>query len=81
MNYYLLVYDRAAAQLMRDVEEFSQAERHVALERRFDLERQEREHDEVEVVLLGAESRDALMRTHARYFKTVAELATGAHSQ
>ena len=31
----------------------------------------------IEVVLLEADSRETLLRTHARYFKTVAEIARG----
>ncbi len=43
--------------------------------RRFEEETRHKDDPDVEVVLLTATSRDALTRTHARYFKTVPELA------
>lgn len=75
MSYYLVIYDRSTGAV--DVEEFADDERDLALQRRFARERQQRDHPEIEVVVLGAESREALERTHARYFKTVQELAKG----
>jgi hypothetical protein len=47
-------------------------------EERFDGELAEGDRPEVEVVLLWAESRAALEKTHARYFHSVEELAAGA---
>jgi hypothetical protein len=44
------------------------------MERRFELERQEREDPNIEVIVLGAESLEALHRTHGRYFKTLGQL-------
>lgn len=78
MSYFLLVYDRAQGRLTRDVEQFSETERQAALRKRFKLELDEREHPDVEVVLLGADSLDALKLTHARYFKTFGELVSAA---
>lgn len=75
MNYYLLVYDQRSGAL--DVEDFADAA-DAALERRFELERQLRGKPEKEVVVLSAESRDALERTHARYFKNLRELAAAS---
>ena len=46
----------------------------TALQRRFAHEREHRGHPEMEVVL-GAESRETLESTHARYFKSIQELA------
>jgi hypothetical protein len=73
MSYYLVVYDRSTGAV--EVEEFGDQERDLALHRRFAHEREQRNRPEMEVVVLGAESREALERTHARYFKTVQELA------
>jgi hypothetical protein len=73
MSYYLLVYDRSTGAV--EVEEFANEERDLALHRRFAHEREQRNRPDIEVVVLGAESREALERTHARYFKTFQELA------
>lgn len=73
MSYFLVVYDRSTGAV--EVEEFSDQQRDLALHRRFEYEREQRNHPEIEVVVLGAESTEALKRTHARYFKTVQELA------
>jgi hypothetical protein len=73
MSYYLLVYDRSTGAV--EVEEFADNERELALHRRFIRERQQAKRPEVEIVVLGAESREALEQTHARYFKTFQELA------
>jgi RAB protein geranylgeranyltransferase component A len=73
MSYYLVVYDRSTGAV--EVEEFTDQQRDLALHRRFEHERKQRNRSEVEIVVLGAESREALEGTHARYFKTVQELA------
>ncbi len=77
MRYFLVVYDRARGELL-DVTEYSAADRHKALEARFRLEEAERDNAALEIVVLGAESRQALERTHGRYFKTPGELASAA---
>jgi hypothetical protein len=73
MSYYLVVYDRSTGAV--EVEEFADQQRDLALHRRFAHEREHQGRPEIEVVVFGAESREALERTHARYFKTVQELA------
>ena len=75
MSYFLVVYDRRAGHLLRD-EEF--VDRRDALSARFAAESQLEHGSDVEVVVLGAKSHDALARTHARYFKSTAELAEEA---
>jgi hypothetical protein len=72
MNYFLLVYDPRTGHL--DLEEFEEGERERALDARFAKELAERGRGR-EVVLLGAESLEALRRTHARYFESPAVLA------
>lgn len=74
MKYFLLVYDRSTGTILEEVA-FGAADRHVALARRFELEKEHRDRPEIEVIVLGSESREALEHTHARYFKTVGELA------
>jgi len=76
MSYYLVVYDRSTGAV--EVEEFADEQRDLALQRRFAREREQPGQLDTEVVVLGAESRSALERTHARYFKTVQELAQTA---
>jgi hypothetical protein len=50
-------------------------DRTAAMKRRLEEETAYKDDPDVEVVLLAAPSREALMRTHARYFKSVSELA------
>jgi hypothetical protein len=56
---------------------FSDSERRVAEDARLELEiRLNRNSVDHEVVLLEADSEEALRRTHRRYFENLAELAT-----
>jgi hypothetical protein len=72
VNYFLLVYDRAAGKL-REERQFGQ--RAEALQARFTVEKLHRAGGEDLEVVVGARSRDDLLRTHARYFLTLDELA------
>jgi hypothetical protein len=72
VNNYLLVYDRALGKLLVE-QEFS--DRAAALRARFELERRHLGQKNIEIVVLGADSAEAIRRTHARYFRTAAELA------
>lgn len=74
VRYFLMVFDRSSRQLVDEVAEFDHALE--ALEARFDQEMRERANPSIEVVVLGAEDRQALERTHSRYFGT-AELVNG----
>jgi hypothetical protein len=74
MKFFLVAYGRRHGRLL-DMQEFREDERARALEERFKREVKERNRPDVEVVLLGAESREDLERTHARYFKTLEEIA------
>ena len=56
------------------IEEFE--ERPDALRRRFTIELENGYDGNVEVVILAAPSKDDLLRTHGRYFKSLAELAS-----
>lgn len=72
MSYFLLVYDRRVGQL-RELREFDDADRETALAERFARERDTEGRQDLEVVLLGAPSEEALRRTHSRYFKSAHE--------
>jgi hypothetical protein len=76
MNYYVIVYDRAEGELLK-LEPFAASV--PALTRRFNLEREMRDQGDIEIVVLSAESEEALLATHARYFRSLGELseATG----
>jgi hypothetical protein len=65
MNHYLIVYGRPRAELLH-FERFADGQ--VALSHRFALERTLDGNPDVEVVVLGAVSARALVRTHGRYF-------------
>ena len=75
MNHYLIVFDRTAGRVLRDD---AYTDRHEALRERFKAERAYQGDDDIEVVVLAADSRDALTKTHARYFKPLKSLLQGA---
>ncbi len=72
MSHFLIIYDRAAGQLLRQ-ERFDHAA--DALTARFDAERVYGDRRNIEIVALSADSEDDLRRTHARYFLGLDELA------
>ncbi len=78
---FLIQYDRSSGTIvrLRDFDDSQQQEAESArLELELALNRQGIQH---EVVLLDAPTKEALLRTHSRYFENVAELArakTGA---
>lgn len=74
MTYTLLVYNRSEGRLLSE-RAFTQ--RASALAARFEAER-EHPGENIEVVVLGARSRDDLMRTHSRYFLSLGQLADQA---
>jgi len=65
---FLLVYRRSTGELV-DCEDAG-PDRAIAADRRSERERAENGDPDVEVVLLGAQSRDSVMRTHSRCFKS-----------
>jgi hypothetical protein len=78
VNYYLLVFNRRTGVMLR-LEQFAESD--VAMSARFAAELEFRGDGDVEVVVLGAESMDALRRTHSRYFNEPRKLAEdGAES-
>lgn len=72
MRHFLLVFDRKQGRVLR--EETFEDER-AALAERFRTERLHKDQPDIEVVVLGADSAEALRRTHARYFMSVSEIA------
>lgn len=73
MKHFLIVYSRARGETL-EVREFD-GDRAPALRARFERELSERGNPDIEVVLLSADSRDTLERTHGRFFKTSEQLA------
>ena len=74
MIQFLVVHRRSTGELLR-IAEFT-GDRKLALEARFAAEAEVKDDPDVEVVLLGAPTLDALKQPHSRYFKTLRELAT-----
>jgi hypothetical protein len=72
MTHFLLIYDRSAGELIRKQ---VLTDRAAAMEARFRAEAEFRGQPGVEIVALDAESEQALMRTHGRYFLGLTELA------
>jgi hypothetical protein len=72
VKHFLVVFDRARGEVLRE-QAFDDAQE--ALNERFRTEREHARADDIEVVVLTAESPEALRRTHARYFLTLSELA------
>lgn len=67
----LLVYDRSRGALLHE-EKFDSA--HDAMLARFRAEDEYQGHANIEVVVLGGRSREALVQSHGRYFVTMNEL-------
>jgi hypothetical protein len=76
MPLFLVVYNQKTGAVQ--VQEWADDDREAALARRFELEREHRLEPEIEIVILGARSRDVLERTHGRYFHAVEDLIRSA---
>ncbi len=72
MNHFLVVFNRARGELLL-IEEYGTSRE--AMRARFQAEQQHRDDPDIEVVVLGAKTPDALRVTHARYFEGVRDLA------
>ena len=73
MDQFLIVYRRSTGELL-EFEDLG-SDRARALKRRAECEQLRKEDPEIEVVVLSAKSREALIETHGRYFKRVGQLA------
>ena len=71
MKYFLIVYDRSLGKRL-ELRQFG-TKRAVALVERFSLEESYRDNPDIEIVVLGADSLEALKKTHGRYFKSLRE--------
>lgn len=72
---FLIEYDRARGEIVT-LKTFSDSERHVAQDLRLEMEiGLNRDEVDREVVILEAETEEALRRTHRRYFENLNELA------
>ncbi len=71
MAHFLLIYDRSAGKLVRQESYGSNGE---AMRARFVAEGEFAGRPEIEVVVLVAESEEAMRRTHGRYFLGLSEL-------
>ena len=76
MKSYLLVFDRLRGVLLEE-REFD--DRSEALKARFAAEREGRPAH-IEIVVLNADSPEAIRRTHARYFQSASEMARSLHA-
>lgn len=68
---FLIEYRRSAGKLLR-LATFNESARAEAERQRVDLELAHRNEGDYEVVVLEAESEEALRRTHGRYFEAFA---------
>jgi hypothetical protein len=72
---FLIEYDRHAGRLV-EIKSFSKADRRAAEKLRLQTELQLNRYGvNHEIVLLEAANKEALQRTHRRYFENVLELA------
>jgi hypothetical protein len=72
MAHFLLIYDRAAGQLVRQQR---YADAAAAIAGRFAAEKEFAQQPQIEIVAVTAESEDELRTTHGRYFFDLNELA------
>lgn len=72
MAHFLIIYDRAAGQLLRQ-ERYPDAA--AAFASRLAAESEFAQQPEIEIVALTAESEDELRTTHGRYFLDLNQLA------
>lgn len=72
MSHFLLIYEKSTGTLRSISEHGSSSD---ALKARYEAEDRFRGNRDVEVVALSAASREALEKTHSRYFKSLKQLA------
>lgn len=75
MQHHLLIYNRRAGEIVRR-QQFQMPG--TALTARFEAEREFRHEPDIEIVVLSADSWEALRQTHSRYFERLQELAESA---
>jgi len=77
LRHFLITFDRKSGTILNSVS-FREAERKLAFTARFKAEREFRDSEHVEVVLLHAKSMDALKKTHSRFFRDELRRKVGA---
>lgn len=73
---FLVVYNRRTG--VSSLKEFPEGCGREAIRQRFEQERAHRGDPDIEVVVLGSSSRDELMKTHSRYFRSAEEIVEHA---
>lgn len=68
MKQFVIVFDRPKGDIL-EIIEFPDSDRESALRVLFERENRYRTNNDIEVVMLGAQSFETLKRTHMRYFK------------
>jgi hypothetical protein len=76
MRSFLVVYNRRTG--ANDVREFPVGQGREAIRARFQEERTHRTDPDIEVVVLGSRSREELMKTHSRYFRSARQIVEDA---
>lgn len=74
MQHFLLIYDHKRQEL-REQRAFGDRERNQATQAYQDAEQQCQNDPDVEIVLIGADSIETIMRTHGHYFRDTDPLA------
>jgi len=72
MRNFLVVYNRRTGE--NTVREFPPGQGREAIRARFEAEGQNRGNSDIEVVVLGSRSREELLKTHSRYFRSAREM-------
>lgn len=67
-----MVYNRRTGE--STLQEFPEGRGREAIKERFTQERLHRGNPDIEVVVLGSDSKAELMKTHSRYFRSASEL-------
>jgi hypothetical protein len=78
MRSFLIIYNRRTGS--NDVQEFPVGHGREAIRVRFEEERKHRNDPDVEVVVLGSRSREELMKTHSRYFRSAQQMVESARA-
>jgi len=78
MRSFLVVYNRRTGS--NTVREFPPGHGREAIRARFEAELQRRGDPDIEVVVLCSQSREELLKTHSRYFRSAREILESAHT-
>jgi hypothetical protein len=76
MRSFLVVYNRRTG--ANKVREFPAGHGREAIRARFEEERRHSGDRDIEIVVLGSQSREDLMKTHSRYFRSAQQIVEDA---